>query len=44
MQIDSGDRIIQLLLFSYIKNKAATVEKSGTFGNTRKICVLAKTS
>lgn len=36
MQFNSGDKVAQLLLFSYIKGKAAPVEKNGGFGSTGK--------
>lgn len=42
MQIDAGDRIVQLLLFPYIKGKATPVEGTGAFGSTGK-CVLWQT-
>ena len=34
MQIDAGGRIAQPLLFPYIKGKATSVERTGTFGST----------
>lgn len=40
LQFNIGDRIAQLPLFSYIKGKAAPVERTGEFGSTGK-CILA---
>ena len=42
MQINTGDWIAQLLLFPYIKVKAAWVERSEGFGSTGK-CVFWQT-
>lgn len=36
MQINADDRIAQLLLCSYIKDKAVPVERTGRFGSTGK--------
>ena len=36
MQFNTGDRIAQLLLFPYIKGKAAPVERTGGFGSAGK--------
>ena len=36
LQFNTGDRIAQLLLFPYIKGKAAPVERTGGFGSTGK--------
>lgn len=41
-QFNTGDRIAQLLLFPYIKGKAAPVERTGGVGNTGK-CVCWQT-
>ena len=36
MQIETGDRIAELLLLPYFKGKAAPICKTGHFGNTGK--------
>ena len=36
MQIDAGDRIVQLLLFPYIKSKVAPIERTGDLGSPGK--------
>ena len=43
MQFNTGDRIAQLLLFPYIKGKAAPVERTGGFGYIGK-CVFWQTA
>ena len=34
MQIEAGDKIVQLSLFPYIKGNAAPIERTGAFGST----------
>ena len=39
IQIDAGARIVQLLLFPYMKGKAIFIERAGAFGSpVKSVC------